>query len=361
MSETAQATAPVAGGQPDQPAGRNGTIGKLRRFGLVLVRQREATIFVVVLLLIGYFGFGNTVGRATFFGQINLVTLTQDAAPIIIIALGEVLLLICGEIDLSVGFVYAFAPFIMHFMVDYYGVPPLLAILLSIVGFGAVVGWINGFLTITLGLPSFITTLGTGFVLAGLTLTMSHGTQASITPTEIGIGNWLGSSSGNYVWSEIVWAVILTAFFHMLLRNTRWGLHTIAVGGNALGAAEAGVNVGRIKYGNFMLTSMLGAFVGIQIAFQTSIIDTFSGGAAYQAMFYAVAAAVIGGTAMLGGIGTMIGAFLGAWMLAVLLDGLPLIGVSAFPLQIFFGGAILIAMIANVQLARLRGEGRVRR
>jgi simple sugar transport system permease protein len=109
-----------------------------------------------------------------------------------------------------------------------------------------------------------------------------------------------------------------------------------------------------------MLTGILGAFAGIQTAFQTDLIDTFSGGAAYQPMFYAVAAAVIGGTAMLGGSGTMIGAFLGAAVLAVLTDGFAVIGVSAYPLAIFFGGAILIAMIANVQLARLRGEGRVR-
>jgi simple sugar transport system permease protein len=132
------------------------------------------------------------------------------------------------------------------------------------------------------------------------------------------------------------------------------------VGGNALAAAESGVNVARIKYGNFMMTSALGGFVGIMEAFRTSVIDTFSGGAAYQPMFYAVAAAVIGGTAMLGGSGTIIGAFLGSFVLATLIDGFSVIGVSAFPLQIFFGGAILIAMIANVQLARLRARGRIR-
>jgi len=109
-----------------------------------------------------------------------------------------------------------------------------------------------------------------------------------------------------------------------------------------------------------MLTSLLGGFVGLQEAFRTSVIDTFSGGAAYLPMFYAVAAAVIGGTAMLGGSGTMIGAFLGAAVLAVLIDGFSVIGVSAYPLQIFFGGAILIAMVANVQLARLRARGRIR-
>jgi simple sugar transport system permease protein len=102
------------------------------------------------------------------------------------------------------------------------------------------------------------------------------------------------------------------------------------------------------------------ALVGIQIAFQTQVIDTFSGGAGYQSMFYAVAAAVIGGTAMLGGSGTMIGAFLGAAVLTILTDGFEVIGVSAYPLEIFFGGAILLSMIVNVQFARLRGEGRAR-
>jgi len=141
-----------------------------------------------------------------------------------------------------------------------------------------------------------------------------------------------------------------------VLTRTRWGLHTVATGGNQLGATEAGVSVARIKYGNFMLTGLLGALVGLQIAFQTSIIDPTAGG--YQPMFYAIAAAVIGGTAVLGGSGTIIGAFLGGIMLAVLINGFSVIGISANPLPIVFGAAILIAMIANVQLTRLRERGR---
>jgi simple sugar transport system permease protein len=354
VSDTIQDAPRIAGEPPGGPAA-NGTRGRLRDAGILLMRQREATVFVVVVLLIVYFGFISSTGRSTFFTKIDLINLAQYAAPIIIIALGEVLLLICGEIDLSVGFTYAFAPFMMHFMIDYWHVPGLLGIILAVV-FGGIIGWINAFFTVSLGLPSFVTTLGTGFVLAGLILTTSHGEQANIPNSVLGIGHWIGT----YAWSEIIWAVLLTALFHILLRRTRWGLHTIAVGGNALGAAEAGVNVARIKYGNFILTGMLGAFVGVQVAFQTSIIDTFSGGSAYQPMFYAVAAAVIGGTAMLGGSGTMIGAFLGALVLAVLVDGFNVIGISAYPEQIFFGGAILIAMIANVQLARVRAAGRIR-
>jgi simple sugar transport system permease protein len=150
--------------------------------------------------------------------------------------------------------------------------------------------------------------------------------------------------------------VIIVAIFHVVLTRTRWGLYTISTGGNALGAREAGINVGRIKYGNFMITGLLGAFVGIQVAFYTNTIDPLAGG--YTPMFYAVTAAVIGGTAMLGGSGTILGAFIGAIVLATLLDGFDVQGINANSVQIVFGAAILIAMVGNVQLARIRERGR---
>ncbi len=355
MSDTVQRPSAVTGGPPGGPAARSGSWARLRNAGLVLMKQREATIFVVAVLLTVYFGFINSIGRDVFWTKTDLINLTQYWAPIIILALGEVLLLICGEIDLSVGYIYAFSPFLMYFLIVDFHVPGILAIILCLV-YGLVAGWLNGFLTVTLGLPSFIATLGTGFILAGVILTTNSGAQVTIPPAVIGIGHWIGT----YAWAEIIWAVVLTAMFHMLLRHTRWGLHTIAVGGNALGAAESGVNVGRIKYGNFMLTGLLGAFAGLQIAFQSSIGDTYSGLAGFQPMFYSIAAAVIGGTAMLGGAGTMIGAFIGAYVLAILYDGFAVIGVSANPLTIFYGAAIILAMVVSVQFARVRGEGRIR-
>ena len=183
------------------------------------MRQREATVFLVVILLVLYFGVINTSGRSTFFTRIDLVNLSQFAAPIMIIAYGEVLLLICGEIDLSVGFIYAFAPFVMHFFAAYYGVPGILAIIFAIILVGGGVGLINGFLTVTLRLPSFITTLGTGFILGGLILTMSHGEQAPIDSSVQGIGKYLGTLG----FSEIIWAVGLLIVFHLLLRKPAGG------------------------------------------------------------------------------------------------------------------------------------------
>ncbi len=349
VSDTVQQAPEVVGGPPGPPA--RGVMRALRDVGALVVRQREATVFVVDVLLIIYFGFISSVGRHAFFTHINLITLSQFASPIIIIALGEVMLLICGEIDLSVGFTYQLAPFVVYFLIADYHFPGLLAILAALL-VGVLIGWFNGFLTVTMGLPSFIATLGTAYVINGIVLTTSHAEQENIPAQVAGIGHWIGE----YAWAEFTWAIILTAIFHILLTRTRWGLHTVATGGNQLGAREAGVSIARIKYGNFMLTGLLGAFVGLQISFQITIVDPTSGG--FTPMFYAVAAAVIGGTAMLGGSGTIIGAFLGGILIAVLFIGFEVIGISANPLNILLGGAILLAMIANVQLTRLRERGR---
>jgi simple sugar transport system permease protein len=341
-------TDPPSGAPGDDAPRGPGAFGFVRMSGGSFLRQREATVLVVTIALIIYF----SLASSSFLGKSNLITwLSEDSAYIIIIAIGEVLLLICGEIDLSVGFVYTFSAFVMHYLIDFYHFPGILAILCCLL-MGLVVGWVNAFLTVTVGLPSFITTLGTGFVLLGLVDTTSHAQPASVPASVQGIGHWIGS----YAWSEIIWAVVLVAIFHVVLTRTKWGLHTVAVGGNLLGAQEAGIKVKRIKYGNFMITALLGAFVGLQVAFQTNTIDPTAGG--YQPMFYAVTAAVIGGTAMLGGVGTILGAFLGAIVLGTLTDGFSIIGISANPLDIIFGGAILIAMIANVQLAKLREAGR---
>ncbi len=350
VSETAQRSPGVGAGPPAGPAGPS-LAGRLGQVGGIFIRQREATVFVVALALFVYF-WATTTTFATGSNLANL--LSGYAAPIIIIAIGETLLLICGEIDLSVGFVFTFAPFIMHYLIDFYHVPGIPAIILALL-MGVVVGWVNGFFTVTMRVPSFITTFGTSFILYGLVLTTSHAYPANIPASVHGIGNWIGGSqSGGGAWTQIIWAVVLVVIFHVVLTRTRWGLHTIAAGGNLLGAREAGIHVARIKYGNFMITGLLGALVGIQVAFYNSTIDPSSGG--YTPMFYSVAAAVLGGTAMLGGVGTILGGFLGAIVLAIILDGFSIVGVSANPINIIFGSVILIAMVANVLLARLRGE-----
>jgi simple sugar transport system permease protein len=300
-----------------------------------------------------YFGLSY---RAAFTSELNIADLMSELmAPIAIMAIGEVLLLICGEIDLSIGFIYTYAPCVMLFAIDDYHVPVALAIILGLLA-GVVIGFVNGFLVVTLHVPSFIATLGTGFILQGLALVGTHAEPLPVPASWNSSGRWLGLPGNPWQWVPLIWAVVLILIFHVVLTRTRWGLYTIAAGGNLLGAREAGINVGRIKYGTFMISGFMGAIVGIQTAFYTANVDPNAGG--FQPMFYAVIAAVIGGTAMLGGSGTIIGAFLGAIVLATLTDGFTIAGINANPLPIIFGGAILIAMIANVQLGRLRQAGR---
>lgn len=347
MSETTQHS-PGVTGSPPGPRARAGNGRSPASVLGQLARQREAAVFVIAVA--SFVGFW--LANSAFVSSTTLaVTFNNTFPAIIIIALGEVFLLISGEIDLSVGFVVGFAPFFTHYLDDYYHVPGLLAILCALL-LGVVVGWVNGFLTVTVGVPSFITTLGTGFVLWGTMLYTSHAQPANVPANIAHYGVWLGGGN-KYSW--LIWAVALTAVFHILLTRTRWGLHTVSVGGNLLGSREAGIKVARIKYGNFMFTGVLGALVGLQTMWYISSIDPNSG--SYTPMFNAVTAAVIGGTAMLGGSGTIIGAFFGAIVLADLSVGFAVEGVSANLLYVINGAAILVAMVANVQLARLRERG----
>ena len=348
MSETTQHSPDVMGSPPGPAARAEGGWSAGSLLGQ-LYRQRETTVFVIAVL--SFVGFW--IANSAFVGSTTLsVTFNNTLPPIIIIALGEVLLLICGEIDLSVGFLVGFSPFMSYFLDVYYHVPALLAIVIGLL-LGAFVGFVNGFLTVTLGLPSFITTLGTGFVVWGIMLYTSHAAPVPAIPANMAnFGSWLGGGN-KYSW--LIWALVLTAIFHVLLTRTRWGLHTVAVGGNLLGSQEAGISVARIKYGNFMFTSVLGSLVGYQTMYYANTIDPNS--ASYTPMFNAVTAAVIGGTAMLGGSGTVIGAFFGAIVLANLSVGFAVEGVSANLYYVIEGAAILIAMVANVQLARLRERG----
>ena len=339
--EVAERVEPAPAGRPSRSLPR--------RVGEAFLRRREASVLVVAVALGVYFASASEA----FLTQPNLVNIAQATAPVAIIAAGMVLVLVNGEIDLSVAAVFAFAPFNMHYLVDYYHVPILLAIVLAL-AISALIGFVNGFITVFFRVPSFVTTLGTANIVIGLVLVTSHAYPAPIpdAATET-IRHWFGDSD----WAHITWGLLIVAAFHVLLTSTRWGLHTIAVGGNLLGATEAGIRAGRIKIGNFMMVSTLGGFAGILDAFRIDTIDPNLGGG-FGIMFTAVSAAVIGGTALAGGSGTVIGAALGALVLAELQDGMNLIGISANPYYIILGVAILVSMVANVYLSRLRRAGR---
>jgi len=313
----------------------------------VLVRVREVSVLIVTVGLVIYFQAANPA----FLSESNILSLARFAVPYVVIASALCLLLICGELDLSVGQSFAFAPIVMYLAYDKLFLVLPLAVLVGLLAV-ALVGLVNGVITVYLGVSSLITTLGMFFLLAGLNVILTGGFPATTPDT-----NALTQVLGEYPWAGAIWALVIVAVLQLVLSRTRWGLHTYATGGNPLGSREAGVGVARIKIGNFIMCATLGGFVGIIESFRINSIDPLAGGP--DIVLLCIASAVIGGTALLGGIGTVTGAFLGALVLVILRNGFTLQGIDSDTFNVVLGVAILVAMILNVYIARLRGAGRV--
>jgi simple sugar transport system permease protein len=241
---------------------------------------------------------------------------------------------------------FGLAPFIMMGINDH-GVPLILCFFIALALCG-VIGLFNGLVTQLLKLPSFITTLGTLYLLHGITLKAS-GSFPRAAPT----GGTFIRIIGGGKWSEISWAIAIAIVMQIVLTSTKWGAYTIATGANLLGASEAGIKTRQIKIRAFVITSIFAGFGGIVDGIHISqSFDPNAGG--NDLMFAAIASCVIGGTALLGGSGTVIGAFFGALLLGVLQDGFNIQGISATTFIIIEGIAILLAMVLNTQLARLQ-------
>jgi len=346
VSDTAERSPDAVGSVPPDPNRRSGG-SAVNRATAIFLRQREFGILLIAIVVFAYFA----ASTGSFVSHGSFVNIAQYMAPYVVIGIGLVLLMVCGEIDLSVGFVWMLAPFVMHFFIDS-GLPTFLAIVVTIAAC-SLIGLVNGVVTTVFGVPSLITTLGSGYIVFGYALTVSSAQQINLPAQSLGLGRWFGAAQ----WSEIIWATVLVLIFHVILTRTRWGLYTISVGGNLLGARESGIKVNRIKIGNFMICSACGAFAGILEAFKNNIIDPSAGQLAV--VLVALAGAVIGGTAMLGGVGTMIGMWLGMLVLGELQDGFNLRGISSNKFQIILGAAILVAMVFNTYLSRLRSAGRL--
>ncbi|WAL63591.1 ABC transporter permease [Amycolatopsis cynarae] len=306
-----------------------------------LIRVRELSILLVTAAAVVYFALTSGPGFAT---SENYHTIAQYVAPWAIVGAGEVLVLICGQIDLSAGFVFTLAPFVLVLFAN--NGWPLWAALIGAVAVGTGIGVVNGLIHTWFGLSSFITTLGMAFLLWGLSLIVSGGSPVSAPHDGV------MAVFGGWGWSEFLWALVVVAVMQVVLSTTRFGVATRATGGNPVGAAESGIRTSRVKVICFAITGGLAGFAGILQGTRVGSYDPTNGG--FNTMFYAVAAAVIGGTALLGGSGTVIGAFLGALLLGLVYDGFNLTGISANAFYVVLGVAILVAALLNVYLTLLR-------
>ncbi len=216
------------------------------------------------------------------------------------------------------------------------------------------VGAINGFFTAVIGIASFIATLGMLLGLEGLTLIISHAQPVTAPGTTAG-GEFdtFAKIFGGGLYSELIWALAIVVVLQVLLVRTRWGIYSVAVGSNRLGAAEAGIKVRLVIIRNFILCSACAGLVGVMEATRTTSVQPDPSGA-NSILFDGISAAVIGGTLLLGGSGTVVGALIGALFLGILQDGLIIQGVNADYLSFYQGLAILLAMTANVYVGKVR-------
>jgi simple sugar transport system permease protein len=330
---------------------------------------REGSIIVVTVIVAIYF----SANTSTFFTGENFKTLLPYFAPLAILGAGEVFVMILGEIDLSIGGMYMFAP-IVFYKLDTAGLGLVVSAIIALL-ICMVVGAVNGAFVAFLGVSSFVATLGMLFTFEGLSLLLAHGTPvatpgAQVTQTEVKVHHVINGHSivlvekvnhvgtfakifGAGVYSELIWAVVIVVILQVVLTFTRWGLYTVAIGSNKLGAGEAGVRVKLVTIRNFVLCASLAGLVGLLEAVRSQTIQPDPAGP-NELLLIAIAGAVIGGTLLTGGSGTVVGAFIGALFLGILKDGLILQGVNADYELFYTGLAIVVAMTANVYVGRVR-------
>src|ERR1035438_10410243 len=341
-----------------------------------LFSLREGSIIVVAIVVAVYF----SINTSTFLTGENFKTLLPYFAPLAILGAGEVFVMILGEIDLSIAAMYMFAP-IVFYQFDSAGLGLVPSMILALLVCMAV-GTINGVFVSVVGVSAFVATLGTLFTFEGLSLIISQGRPQStpgaqvhttteqvhhvvnghsiVLPEKINHIETFAKIFGGGIYSELIWAVLIVIVLQVVLTFTRWGLYTVAIGSNKLGAAEAGVKVKLVTIRNFVLCALTAGLVGLFEAIRSQTIQPDPSGP-NELLLIAIAGAVIGGTLLSGGSGTVIGALLGGLFLGILKDGLILQGVNANYLLFYTGLAVIVAMTANVYVGRVRrghGSGR---
>ncbi len=319
--------------------------------GMVLDQKRDFQAFLRIK------EFGAVVGIAVFFvifsflssrfaSVDNLLNTLTMAAELGIIAVGVCMLMISGEFDLSVGAVFAVVPMVFAIMVNH-RVNEYLALLTGL-SIAAGIGLINGFVTLRTGIPSFITTLGMMMFWRGILLAVTGGFPI-ILARRIRMLDYLGGRVIGGLRYSAIWFVFLTFIFWFVLERTRYGNWTFATGGN-LGAAKAlGVPSERVKITNFMISSLLAGFAGLTTFARFKIVDPTLG---QELELEAIASAVMGGTLLTGGYGSILGALIGATMISMVRNGLVLAGAPAYWYRAFIGIILIVAAVINAKIRK---------
>ncbi|WP_133648251.1 ABC transporter permease [Paraburkholderia flava] len=374
--QSSSASASPAAPAATASAAADERIRKESWFGHLLNRPEFAAISGTVLVFI-VFALG--AGGSGMFNLDGVMNWSQVSAYLGILAIGACLLMIAGEFDLSIGSMIGFAGMMVAIPAVYFHWPLSLAILFAFAG-SMLLGALNGYLVMRTRLPSFIVTLAFLFILRGLTLALSimvadrtiisgvgdlakqdwvanllfhgvalHGLFAWLA--HIGVGQMLdnGQPLVPGVPKVILWWFALAAVFAFVLAKTRYGNWILAVGGDANAAKNVGVPVRRVKISLFVLTAFCSCLFAV---LQVCDIGSAAADRGLQKEFEAIIAAVIGGTLLTGGYGSVIGACFGALIFGVVQIGITYTNVSSDWFRVFLGVMLLIAVLFNHYVRR---------
>ena len=292
-----------------------------------------------------------------FLSPQNIANTLVFTVELGLIALAMTLLMTSGEFDLSVGSLFGFAPVVMWTLFNA-GVTSLEIAFLVALLVAALIGLVNGLFVTRLRIPSFLVTLGMLLVARGTALFITDGFPQRTWNAE---GQWLAEAlAGDFyvgpfrIYMSLFWFAAAAIILGYLLTQTKAGNWIQAAGGNADAARARGVNVSRTKICLFMLSSTMAALAGVISSIRTSAANPNSG-TGYE--LEVIAMVVIGGTALSGGRGTIVGTVLGIFILRVMRNGIVLVGVPGLAYNIFIGMIILGMMALHSWLARRHQAG----
>lgn len=311
-----------------------------------LLRRKEAAILLALVILIVAIALRVDLdailgeGTPRFVAGSNAFQVSRQISFVAIVALGELFVILTGGIDLSVGSVMGWAGMACAWAIVGLGFPPAAAVLFGVLA-GVTMGAINGALIAWVKIPPFIATLGMLWFAYGNVLGLSKGVPVITRSfTSLAWGATLGLP--NPVWIALVLAVAA----HVLLTYTAFGRRTYAIGGNEQATFLSGIDVDRIKFLLYVMSAGLAAISGIVLTsrFGSAQPDTGKGWE-----LDAIAAAVIGGTSLAGGSGTVLGVLIGACIMGVLRNGLLMMGIDPYWHTSIIAVVIVLAAVLDVK------------
>jgi len=301
-----------------------------------LLRQYGGIVIALIILCTVF-----TIANSRFLSLANFMNIFQQVAVVAIAAFGMTWVILLGEIDLSVGSIIAVAGMVgAQSLALGTGFPA--ALLITIIA-GAILGAVNGLLTARLLLPSFIVTLATMSIYRGLVSLPTGG-----APLMISDPNWQAIGASHFLGVPLIIWILLVLFLlnHILLSMTVFGRQTYLTGGNREAALYSGIRVGRVKIIVFTLSGIMSAIAGILLSSRLYSAQT-NAGVSYE--LDAIAAAVLGGTSLSGGVGTIPGTLIGALIIGVLNNGMNMLSIHYFIQLVVKGVVILVAVWLDVR------------